>query len=447
MTTAVAALLAPVRSIAVWPGIDHDLSLAEALLVETAGFARLKGLRQMGLAFHAFPNAENSRASHSLGVAAWASRWLAALRDGDDETRRLLAELDATGLSAELVVRLFALLHDIDLLPLGHTLRYQCGLLAEADGHPRRAALLGAMAGEVEHRLPTPALRATFRLHLAEAERAFEGLDGLAGLARELVNSGIGADLVDFALRDSAAIGRPQVLATGFAEALRLRMTDRLRLATDADGAGIADDLYRARFEIFAQSIANPRKLAADAMLDGAVRRVLRRAPIDDAGIAMMTDEGFLEWLETVEQSTLDGDAVTLVPALRDGRLHGEAWRTADLRGFARLADAQVALALTPAWRTAAEAALRSSLPWAANGDVLVGVFAPTMQAKPADALVSQGDTMFGLGEARSHGLHVAAPDICAAYAGLWSLRVYLAPRWAGREPEVAAAATRLWPL
>ena len=105
----------------------------------------------MGLAFHAWPGAENTRASHSIGVSFWAAAYLAALdRSADAGTQAVLASARAAlaPLSLDLVLRLFALQHDIDLLPLGHTLRYQSGAFAEDEGHPRLAACVAAIQAE-----------------------------------------------------------------------------------------------------------------------------------------------------------------------------------------------------------------------------------------------------------------------------------------------------------
>ena len=141
-------LEAPARTIEVWAGCDHTLTRAEEAVIASPPFQRLRRLRQMGLAFHAWPNAENTRASHSLGVAYWSARYLDALRRSDDPTTEAglaAAAKQLDGLSLDVVLRLFGLLHDIDLLPLGHTLRYQSGLFAEPPGRPRLWACVEAI--------------------------------------------------------------------------------------------------------------------------------------------------------------------------------------------------------------------------------------------------------------------------------------------------------------
>jgi len=449
------SLEAPAGSIEVWAGCEHTLTRAEEALVASPPFQRLRRLRQMGLAFHAWPNAENTRASHSFGVAYWSGRYLDALRHGPDAATRAglneaAGELD--GLSFDVVLRLFALIHDIDLLPLGHTLRYQSGLFAEAPGRPRLRACVDAVKAAAGG-LPG------FDRHLDAAAGilADEGA-AHARLPVELVNSGLGADLVDFALRDSFAITRRQMFPAGLAEALRLVETeDGWGLALDASDpatararVSLADGLYLARFEVFAASVFHPVKLAADAMLDLALRRLgvdACRALLPEGVLLAIGDDELLARLAPAEEAAARRlGAEPVVAALQVGRLHTEAWRTEDLVGFRRRPESAPALALDPGWRDEAEAALTARLPWAGAGDVIVAVSAPTMQAKPANArFAGAGGEVFTLAEAPAHGYEVRAGDTAGRYARLWSLRVYVSARRREQAADVAAVAQDLF--
>ena len=454
--SAVHALAQPVGTLDVWAGCTHTVTRAEAAVLASPPFMRTRRLRQMGLAFHAWPNAENTRASHSLGVAYWAATSLDALRhNGDPATRAAIAQVTSAlhPLSLDVVLRLFGLLHDIDLLPLGHTLRYQSGLFAEAPGHPRLAACAGSIrAHAAEHAFgeaPTEAdRRSWFDAFSRHLDAAIDDRGPHARLAVELVNSGLGADLIDFALRDSFAITRPQRLHTDLPAGLRLVDTDGgpgLALdvsdpATATARVEMADDLYRARFEVFAASVYHPVKLAADAMLDLTLRLLGAeecRAILPEDLLIEIGDDELLDRLATAETGP------GLAGALLGGRLHEEVWRTEDLDAFRRHPDAARALALDPTWRDDTEHALRDALPWAATGDVIVAVSAPTMQAKPANArFAGHPDTgVFTLADAAGHGFTTTAAETAARYPALWSLRVYLAPRWRSRAGEAAKAA------
>src|ERR1700729_3476174 len=51
-----------------------ELSTAEARLLDLPAMQRLRRLRQLGLAYLAFPSAEHSRFSHALGALAMGAR-------------------------------------------------------------------------------------------------------------------------------------------------------------------------------------------------------------------------------------------------------------------------------------------------------------------------------------------------------------------------------------
>ena len=454
---AVHALGQPAGTLDVWAGCAHTVTRAEAAVLASPPFLRTRRLRQMGLAFHAWPNAENTRAAHSLGVAYWAATYLDALRAGGDPATAVALDEAAAAvhpLSLDVVIRLFGLLHDIDLLPLGHTLRYQSGLFTEPAGAPRLAACVASIKEHAARHAFGEAIDEDQRQDWVEAFAA--SLDATVAqdgphvrLALELVNSGLGADLVDFAVRDSFAITRPQALHAGLPAGLRLMPTaggpglalDVSDPAAAGERVAMADDLYRARFEVFAASVYHPVKLGADAMLDLVLRRL---GP--DACRSLLPEDVLIEMGDDELVDRLAAAHPGVAGALQAGRLHEEVWRTEDLDNFRRSPGAGRALALDPDWRDEAEAALGAALPWAGAGDVIVAVSAPTMQAKPANArFVDGAGTVFTLAEAGDHGFVTTAAETAARYPALWSLRVYLAPRWRHRAADVAKAAGSLF--
>ena len=60
----------------IYDPVHHFIELepAEARLLDTPALQRLRRLRQLGLAYLAFPSAEHSRFSHALGALAVGSR-------------------------------------------------------------------------------------------------------------------------------------------------------------------------------------------------------------------------------------------------------------------------------------------------------------------------------------------------------------------------------------
>ncbi|MEO6912920.1 MAG: HD domain-containing protein, partial [Candidatus Baltobacteraceae bacterium] len=86
-----------------------ELSESEARLLDAPVMQRLRRLRQLGLAFLAYPSAEHSRFSHSLGALAMGTRVFDELtRNG----REFFGDEREIGYQRRLV-RAALLLHDI----------------------------------------------------------------------------------------------------------------------------------------------------------------------------------------------------------------------------------------------------------------------------------------------------------------------------------------------
>jgi HD superfamily phosphohydrolase len=452
-SAALATLIETDREMAVWPGHIHRLTRAEALVVSAPPFQRLWRLRQMGQAFHAFPGAENTRASHSLGVAYWSSVYVSALASTEDPAtrRRLAAVRNGLGvLSLELVVRLFGLLHDIDLLPLGHTLRYQGAWFQEPPGRPRLRSQVEAIKQSARgHGLLEldPPVRA---LALNLFERHLDAASG-SPFASELANCGLGADLFDFALRDSQAIGQRAPERSDMLDRLRLVGPDgapRLALALGEGasaevGVRFAEDLYRARLDVFTASVFHPRKLAADALLDKLLRRIADAgAEPCQADLLALGDDAFLERLGRIEAALpLEHDGRRLSEQLGSGALPCVAYHSADIARFSRRPDAVTALALDPTWRDRIEIELASGLK-VDPADVIVAVATTTMQAKSANArLLAADGAVFCLSEASARGFRTEVEDLTAGYVASWGLRVYVAADRIAEVENVARAA------
>lgn len=139
-------LFASTESVMVWPGHRHPLTAAEGAILSTPTMNILKHRYQMGLAHLAFPLAEHSRFIHSIGTAYWASRMFSALTDANasraDSNKKLIPDIEASlgkDISLELVIRIYGLIHDLGLLPIGHTLRFEIGF--DADGYDFQSIL------------------------------------------------------------------------------------------------------------------------------------------------------------------------------------------------------------------------------------------------------------------------------------------------------------------
>ncbi|MDQ2679441.1 MAG: HD domain-containing protein [Candidatus Eremiobacteraeota bacterium] len=113
----------------VFDPIHHfiELSEHEAQLLDTPVMQRLRRLRQLGLAFLAYPSAEHSRFSHSLGALAMGTRVFDELvRNG-----REFFGNDAEVAYQRRLVRAALLLHDIGHGPFSHACEAVLGIMHE----------------------------------------------------------------------------------------------------------------------------------------------------------------------------------------------------------------------------------------------------------------------------------------------------------------------------
>lgn len=105
-----------------------ELDAGEARLLDLPVMQRLRRLRQLGLAYFAFPSAEHSRFTHALGALAMGSRAFDELARHDDgvfsgaDDRRYQRRL----------VRAALLLHDIGHGPFSHACEAVLGVAHEA---------------------------------------------------------------------------------------------------------------------------------------------------------------------------------------------------------------------------------------------------------------------------------------------------------------------------
>jgi HD superfamily phosphohydrolase len=104
-----------------------ELTSAEARLLDSAVLQRLRRLRQLGLAYLAFPSAEHSRFSHALGALAMGTRAFDKLaRDG-----REFFVNDADAEYQRRLVRAALILHDIGHGPFSHACEAVLGVRHE----------------------------------------------------------------------------------------------------------------------------------------------------------------------------------------------------------------------------------------------------------------------------------------------------------------------------
>jgi hypothetical protein len=223
--------------------IHHFIELtgAEALLLDLPVMQRLRRLRQLGLAYLAFPSAEHSRFTHALGALAMGTRAFDELvRHGRDFFN------DAADVDYQRrLVRAALLLHDIGHGPFSHACEAVLGVRHEARTQEMlalpemRAGLAGIGVDPAD----------VLGLIVGEPESRYPAL-------RELVSGpNLDADRMDYLQRDAYFTG----VATGRYDAEQLVASLRLFerdgevvMGIDARGVVALESFVMARYMMFA---------------------------------------------------------------------------------------------------------------------------------------------------------------------------------------------------
>ncbi|HZO92638.1 MAG TPA: HD domain-containing protein [Candidatus Baltobacteraceae bacterium] len=217
-----------------------ELEAGEVELLSAPVVQRMRRLRQLGLAYLAFPSAEHSRFSHALGALAMGTRAFDALHAHDHGA--LGSERERT--ERRRLLRASLLLHDLGHGPFSHACEAVLGVRHEL----RTQAILALP--ELRERLAAidvdPGAVLALVLGVPEADP----------ILRELVSGpNLDADRMDYLLRDAYFTGvaggtydHEQLLAS-----LRvLEMGGRPQLGVDGRGVVALESFVLARYMMFA---------------------------------------------------------------------------------------------------------------------------------------------------------------------------------------------------
>ncbi|MBB4320472.1 HD superfamily phosphohydrolase [Agrobacterium tumefaciens] len=442
-SSCISRLLMSARTVSVLPDRDYAVSLAEDFVISTRPIQRLRSLRQMGLAYHAHPLAEHTRFSHSIGTCYWASELFEALTSNQNENsaanrsaiEQLRAILGET-VSLELLIKMFALIHDIALLPLGHTLRFQIehthtastfrdGLrlclaqIFEAIDNDRQSGSLNSHERDVLKQHLALAEAVAHAPKLLRGHKLMEPLDGTLGIGDaeihkaltaltfvyDLVHGVYSADLIDVCCRDLGAVGAPWVFPESLAHAGAISVAQAgtpafptnepssiasvfrygidCRMGAGRGRSNLLDliSVHRSRLELAQKGFYAVRKCIADAMLEKAIRDQNTQSIGSLESLLGMGDDDLL--LHVAEQGNDQGRS--LISRIRNGTLYEVAFmvdtsRPEALEKFAAFAE-------TSSGKTELEAMIVQGAGISENG-VVVSILPSKMQGKSATTLV-----------------------------------------------------------
>jgi HD superfamily phosphohydrolase len=230
------------RAKRIYDPIHHfiELDAGEVALLGVSAVQRLRRLRQLGVAYLAFPSAEHSRFSHALGALAAGTRAFDALRVHSPEafdSERDFAE-------KRRLLRASLLLHDLGHGPFSHSCEAVLGVK-----HEQRTAAI----------LAQPELREALAAIDVDENAALGlilGAPDADPVLRELVSGpNLDADRMDYLLRDSyfTGVAGGTYDAEQLVASLRVLEVDgRPQLGVEGRGVVALESFVLARYMMFA---------------------------------------------------------------------------------------------------------------------------------------------------------------------------------------------------
>jgi len=241
------------------------LSEVEKKLIDTSEFQRLRGVKQLGLAYLVYPGAQHTRFEHALGVMHITGEMCSALGIRDSEREEL---------------RCAALLHDVGHLAFSHEGEAAFAhLLHQNHEQVGKAKIL---RGEIADVLTDEGISPS------------EVVELMLGRGKGHIIAGdVGADRIDYLLRDAHYTG----VAYGVIDAERIIHTARLgsngELQLEWGGLEAAESLLIARYLMFSTVYMHHAVRIAASMIRRAMERAVecgalnakRALELDDAGM------------------------------------------------------------------------------------------------------------------------------------------------------------------
>ncbi len=300
----------------------------ERKVIDSAPFQRLRHIHQLALSGQVYPGASHKRFEHSLGVMHLATRIFDVVTGEDklsDAVRDVVPDRNGSEYGYwRTVLRIAALCHDIGHLPFSHAAEKE--LLPEGWDHERVTLELvssAAMASVWKSVRPSPEPEDVIKLALGPGKVESLGLKlsfspWEAILAEMITSDALGADRIDYLLRDSLHTG----VAYGRFDHNRLIQTMRIlpppperdsgdgsdvgepQLGIERGGLESAEALLLARYFMFAQVYYHPTRLIYDEHLKDFLRDWLPdgRFPVEADGHLTYTDNEV--WVAITEAAT-----------------------------------------------------------------------------------------------------------------------------------------------
>lgn len=274
----------------------------EQRLLDSRPLQRLRRVRQLGTTHLVYPGATQTRLSHALGTLRAAQDLLDAVIDNRNRPRPVddyfsewstaapdveprISEFDRELARVTVLVRLGALLHDLNHVPYGHTIEDDLEVLQSHDRNGNRLKRLwGELSPDVQavFQGAEPSLFNELSKLIVSKNAAgddWEDTDFLYPFVADIVGNTICADLIDYLERDHKFTGLPIALGDRFKDdfyvspSSEAHFPKKMVIRVTRDGHERHDVIsellkyLRYRYELSERALAHHAKLAADAMI------------------------------------------------------------------------------------------------------------------------------------------------------------------------------------
>jgi hypothetical protein len=296
--------------------------MLEVNIIDTAAFQRLRGIRQLGTTFLVYPTALHTRFDHALGTLAMAAQIVTAIRANMHSSKE---EKDIRP-DQEVIIRLYALLHDITHIPFGHTLEDELGIFERHDRNAARIEYFLGPDSEIGSKIKSALGDQDYKRfiqvfgYLEDDNRGGQFKTDPQRLSNDdvfmndIVSNTLCADLLDYMQRDSYFCNVGASMEYRFLNYLyltrdaahRLRVFVRLwkegKPTPRRDTLTDLTRLLELRYMLAERVYFHHSKLASGAMLARAVLEMKMAGELtDDETLWRLTDERLLQKVENSE--------------------------------------------------------------------------------------------------------------------------------------------------
>lgn len=239
------------------------LTDSEEKILDSPPMQRLRGIRQLAAAYLVYPGANHTRFEHSIGTLALSDQICRELGLSSEKTAK---------------VRLAALLHDVGHTAFSHEAE---GVLQKHLGNHEQIGRGMMQKGEIADALSSSSFSA----------KEISSLDSTP--LGEIISSDIGADRMDYLLRDSHYTG----VAYGVIDADRICSTlslDKSGLVLQERGLEAAESLLVARFTMFSTVYLHKTVRIASRMLQQSISLAIEDGTLVPEEAKAMSDAAML---------------------------------------------------------------------------------------------------------------------------------------------------------